>query len=140
VSQPVKIKRYANRRLYDTRASGYITLDDLSKLIDDGTDVVVVDAKSGDDLTRRVLLQVLLLDDQARKLDCLPVEFLHTLIRLRDHSMLRLFEQYIGMTLNSFTAAQQAMRRNLELLERMAPDPGELLASVMPWLRRGGGD
>jgi polyhydroxyalkanoate synthesis repressor PhaR len=131
----ILIKRYPNRRLYDTQASQYITLEDLSRLLADGREVQIVDSKDGEDLTRRVLVQVLLLDDQAHKLDCLPVDFLRTLIRLKDPSMMKLFEHYVGTTLTTFTIAQQAMQQNLELLQKMAPAPSELIGSIINRLR-----
>lgn len=131
----VLIKRYPNRRLYDTQSSQYITLEDLAGMVADGREVQIVDSKDGTDLTRRVLVQVLLLDEQAHKLDCLPVDFLRTLIRLRDPSMMKLFEHYVGTTLTTFTIAQQAMQQNLELLQKMAPAPGELLGSIINRLR-----
>ena len=131
----ILIKRYPNRRLYDTQASQYITLEDLSRLVADGREVQIVDSKDGEDLTRRVLVQVLLLDDQAHKLDCLPVDFLRTLIRLKDPSMMKLFEHYVGTTLTTFTIAQQAMQQNLELLQKMAPAPSELIGSIINRLR-----
>ncbi len=131
----ILIKRYPNRRLYDTQASQYITLEDLSGLLADGREVKIVDSKDGQDLTRRVLVQVLLLDEQAHKLDCLPVDFLRTLIRLKDPSMMKLFEHYVGTTLTTFTIAQQAMQQNLELLQKMAPAPSELIGSLLNRLR-----
>ncbi|MCK6570777.1 hypothetical protein L6V77_06625 [Myxococcota bacterium] len=133
----ILIKRYPNRRLYDTQASQYITLEDLAGLLAEGREVQVVDSKDGQDLTRRVLVQVLLLDEQAHKLDCLPVDFLRTLIRLKDPSMMKLFEHYVGTTLQTFTIAQQAMQQNLELLQKMAPAPTELLGNLINRLRPG---
>ncbi len=129
------IKRYPNRRLYDTEASQYITLEDLAGMVANGCEVKIVDSKDGQDLTRRVLVQVLLLDEQVEKLDCMPIDFLRTLIRLKDPSMMRLFEHYVGTTLQTFTIAQQAMQQNLELLQKMAPAPGELLGSLLNRLR-----
>jgi polyhydroxyalkanoate synthesis repressor PhaR len=133
----ILIKRYPNRRLYDTQASQYITLEDLAGLLAEGREVQVVDSKDGQDLTRRVLVQVLLLDEQAHKLDCLPVDFLRTLIRLKDPSMMKLFEHYVGTTLQTFTIAQQAMQQNLELLQKMAPAPTELIGNLINRLRPG---
>jgi polyhydroxyalkanoate synthesis repressor PhaR len=129
------IKRYPNRRLYDTDTSQYITLEDLGRMVHAGQEVRVVDSKNGEDLTRRVLVQVLLLDDQAHKLDCLPVEFLRTLIKLDERSMMKLFEHYVGTTLQTFTIAQQAMQQNLELLQKMTPAPGEVLGSLLARFR-----
>ena len=129
------IKRYPNRRLYDTETSHYITLEDLARLVHEGREVRIIDSKNGEDLTRRVLVQVLLLDDQAHKLDCLPVDFLRTLIKLEERSMMKLFEHYVGTTLQTFTIAQKAMQQNLELLQKMSPAPGDLLGSILSRFR-----
>ncbi len=133
----IVIKRYPNRRLYDTESSRYITLEDLAVLIGENREVKVVDSRTDEDLTRRVLVQVLLTDDQVQKLNCLPVDFLRTLIRLRDPSLMKLFEHYVGMTLQTFTIAQQAMQQNLELLQKMAPVPADLLTNLLNRLRPG---
>jgi len=129
------IKRYPNRRLYDTETSQYITLEDLARLVHDGREVRIIDSKNGEDLTRRVLVQVLLLDDQAHKLDCLPVDFLRTLIKLEERSMMKLFEHYVGTTLQTFTIAQKAMQQNLELLQKMSPASTDLLGSILARFR-----
>ena len=134
------IKRYPNRRLYDTGESRYITIDELGQYIVAGKQVKIVDSKSQADLTRRVLVQVLLTEGHVEKLDCLPVDFLRTLIRLRDRSLMNLFEHYVSLTLGSFSVAQQAMDKNLELMRNMAPNPRDLLGILNPFGRgRGGG-
>lgn len=127
--KPVLIKRYANRRLYDTGRSRYITLDDLAEDLAQGAAVRVVDAASGADLTQRTLLQVLLTDRHVDKLDFLPEEFLRTLIQLEDRSLMRLFSHYLKTTLGSFALAQQTMQQNLELLRTLAPQPNDLMAA-----------
>ena len=129
------IKRYPNRRLYDTTESHYIKLEDLGTAVTAGEEIRVVDTKSGHDITRRVLLQVLLLDEHAHKLDCLPKQFLRTLIQLRDESLMRLFEHYVRLTLSSFTVAEQAVEKNMRLFRRLAPDPSELLSMLNPFAR-----
>jgi polyhydroxyalkanoate synthesis repressor PhaR len=131
------IKRYPNRRLYDTQQSRYITLEDLAARIEEGHEVKVVESTTGDDVTRRVLLQVLLTDAYASRVDCIPVELLRTLIRLRDPSLMRLFEKYVNVTLSSFALAQRTLQQNLEMLQEMAPSPADLLRVLAPWA--GGG-
>jgi polyhydroxyalkanoate synthesis repressor PhaR len=137
---PRLIKRYANRRLYDTERSRYITLDELANDIAEGVDVQVIDAQTGADLTRRTLLQCLLTDAHVDKVDVIPTEFLRTLIQLRDFSMLKLFEHYVNMTLNSFSAAREAMRQNMELFEKMAPGASGFMSMFAPWTKRDGGE
>ena len=138
--QPVLIKRYANRRLYDTGRSAYITLDDLAGDLASGRRVKVVDAKTGDDLTRRTMVQVLLTDAHAFKLDFLPEDFLQTVIEIEDKSLMRLFGHYLGMSLSSFAVAQKAMKENLDLMRRMAPNPAELLGGLTRLLKPKGGE
>ena len=129
--EPILIKRYPNRRLYDTQKSKYITLDDLAAQFRESPHQIhVVDSKTGEDLTRRILLQVLLTDLHIHKLNCLPKDFLYTLLTLKDSSMLSLFEHYVKMTLSSFSVAQKAMQHNLDLFKKLAPAPTELLSQI----------
>jgi polyhydroxyalkanoate synthesis repressor PhaR len=130
------IKRYANRRLYDTERSRYITLDELADDIAQGVEVQVVDAQTGADLTRRTLVQCLLTDAHVEKVEVIPTEFLRTLIQLRDHSMLKLFEHYVSMTLNAFGAAREAMRQNLQMFEKMAPGASGFMSMFAPWTKK----
>lgn len=134
---PVLIKRYRNRRLYDTGRSAYITLDDLAKDLAEGREVKVIDASTNEDLTRRTMVQVLLTDTHVHKLDFLPDDFLRTLIRLEDQSLIRLFSHYIKMTLSSFSVAQSAMNQNLELLRNMAPGPTDFMSGLAGFFGRG---
>lgn len=131
------IKRYRNRRLYDTGRSAYITLDDLAGDLAEGRVVKVIDAATGEDLTRRTMVQVLLTEAHAHKLEFLPDDFLRTLIRLEDQSLIRLFSHYIKMTLSSFSVAQSAVNQNLELLRNMAPGPADFMGQVAGWLTGG---
>ena len=134
---PIIIKRYPNRRLYDTQKSSYITLDDLAtRFRESPCRIQVIDTKSGEDLTRRVLIQVLLTELHAHKLDCLPKDFLYTLLELKDSAMLSLFEHYVKMTLTSFSVAQKAMQHNLDLFKKLAPSPSEFLSQFTSLLNQ----
>ncbi|MBU0550139.1 hypothetical protein KKF91_20020 [Myxococcota bacterium] len=124
---PVLIKRYRNRRLYDTGRSRYITYEDLAQDLMEGRSIRIADAKTGEDLTKRTLMQVLLTEEHVHKLECIPEEFLRTLIQIEDKSLMRLFHHYLHMTLKSFAVAQQAMHQNLELFKSMAPGGGDLM-------------
>ena len=128
--EPILVKRYPNRRLYDTGRSAYITLDELASDLSAGRKVRVEDSKSGEDLTKRVLLQALLTDQQQHKLHCLPSDFLFTLLQLEDATMLTLFGHYVRTTLSSFSVAQSAMQQNLELFKRLTPNPVELVSQL----------
>ena len=128
--EPILIKRYPNRRLYDTGRSAYITLDDLAADLSEGRRVRVRENKTGEDITKRVLLQALLTDGQRHKLDCLPQDFLFTLLSLEDKTALSLFGHYVRATLSSYAMTSNAMQQNLELVKRWAPQPAELISAL----------
>src|SRR6476619_5045331 len=105
----VTIKKYANRRLYDTESSAYITLDRLAVMIREGRDFEVVDAKTGDDITHQVLTQIIV-DEEARGSTMLPVNFLRQLIGLYGNSMQGMVPQYLEAAMNAFQRNQSVMR------------------------------
>lgn len=104
-SEPVKIKKYTNRRLYNTETSAYVTLDDLAQMVKDEKDFVVVDAKSGKDLTHSVLTQIIL-DQEGKGQNLMPVNFLRQLIRFYGHGMEKLVPSYLEMSLDTLTREQ----------------------------------
>jgi polyhydroxyalkanoate synthesis repressor PhaR len=122
-SGPIVIKKYANRRLYDTSASRYVTLDHLRELVKDGKDFQVVDAKSGDDLTRGVLAQIIF-EEESKGETLLPVEFLRQLISFYGDSMQSMVPSYLNMSMDSFAKQQAEMR------EQMAEAMGSPAASM----------
>jgi len=99
------IKKYGNRRLYDTEASSYITLEDLARLIRSGRDVRVVDAKSNQDLTKNVLLQII--SEQEKDRDLLPVSFLKKIVQVGDSSIREALQRYLTVSLETFLNAQK---------------------------------
>lgn len=99
------IKKYGNRRLYDTEASRYITLDDLALIVKGGRDVKVVDAKSGKDLTKGVLLQII--TEREEDHDVLPVSFLKKMIQLSDQTVRDSLHRYLRVSLDAFLSAQK---------------------------------
>lgn len=105
----VTIKKYANRRLYDTESSAYITLDRLAAMIREGRDFEVVDAKSGEDITHQVLTQIIV-DEESRGSTMLPVNFLRQLIGLYGGSMESTVPQYLDAAMDAFSKNQEAMR------------------------------
>lgn len=107
--EPVIIKKYANRRLYNTAASSYVTLDHLSEMVREGTDFVVLDAKTGDDITRSVLTQIIF-EQESRGQNLLPVTFLRRLIRFYGDQMQGFLPPYLEMSMESFTKSQEQMR------------------------------
>jgi len=129
-SGKVTIKKYANRRLYDTESSTYITLDRLAAMVRENREFEVVDAKTGEDITRQVLTQIIV-DEEARGgATMLPVNFLKQLIGLYGNSMQGMVPQYLEAAMDEFQRNQSAIRnafggnvfadmakRNMELFE-----------------------
>lgn len=109
----VIIKKYANRRLYDTETSSYITLDLLSQMTREGRDFVVVDAKTGEDITHNVLTQIIMEEEQ-RGENMLPVSFLRQLISLYGNSMQSLVPQYLEASMDAFRKNQMQFQQAME--------------------------
>lgn len=109
----VTIKKYANRRLYDTERSCYITLDDLGAMVRDGREFCVVDAKSGEDITHNVLTQIIM-DTETRGETLLPVNFLRHLIGLYGDKMQSMVPQYLEASMTAFRKNQQDVRSAFE--------------------------
>lgn len=109
----VTIKKYANRRLYNTATSSYVTLDDLAKMVQDGIDFTVHDAKTGEDITRAVLTQIIV-EQEASGNNLLPTGFLRQLISFYGDNLQGLVPQYLDMTMQSFARNQEQMRSYLE--------------------------
>ena len=109
-SGKVTIKKYANRRLYDTESSTYITLDRLAQMVREGREFEVVDAKSGEDITRQVLTQIIV-DEEARGgATMLPINFLKQLIGLYGNSMQNFVPQYLEAAMDAFQRNQSAVK------------------------------
>jgi len=109
-SRPVIIKKYANRRLYNTDTSTYVTLEDLAEMVRSERDFVVYDAKSGEDLTHSVLTQIIV-EQESRGTNLLPIGFLRQLIRFYGDSMQKLVPSYLEFSLDSLTRQQEQYRR-----------------------------
>jgi polyhydroxyalkanoate synthesis repressor PhaR len=106
---PVVIKKYANRRLYNTQTSSYVTLDHLSQMVKAGTEFEVHDARSGEDITRSVLTQIIF-EEEAKGQNLLPIQFLRRLIRFYGDSLQAFVPGYLDMSMESFTKNQDAMK------------------------------
>jgi polyhydroxyalkanoate synthesis repressor PhaR len=149
--EPVIIKKYANRRLYNTGTSTYVTLEDLAAMVKAGEDFVVYDAKTGDDITRSVLTQIIFEQENKEGQNLLPITFLRQLIRFYGDSMQMLVPRYLEASIGSLTEHQQKfrdqmaqafgsgpfgpledqVRRNMEMFERT-------FAMFAPFAGRGG--
>jgi polyhydroxyalkanoate synthesis repressor PhaR len=112
-SAPVVIKKYANRRLYNTSTSMYVTLDHLSQMVKDKTEFVVYDAKSGEDITRSVLTQIIF-DEESKGQNLLPISFLRQLIGFYGDNLQGLVPQYLEMAMQSFAKNQEQMRKAMQ--------------------------
>ncbi|MEJ8569870.1 polyhydroxyalkanoate synthesis repressor PhaR [Microbaculum marinum] len=110
--KPTVIKKYANRRLYNTGTSTYVTLDDLAEMVKAEDDFVVIDAKSGDDITRSVLTQIIF-DQENRGPNLLPINFLRQLIRFYGDSMQNLVPSYLDFSMSSLTRDQEKFREQM---------------------------
>ena len=148
--EPVTIKKYANRRLYNTGTSTYVTLEDLASMVKIGEDFVVYDAKTGEDITRSVLTQIIFEQENKEGQNLLPITFLRQLIRFYGDSMQMLVPRYLEVSIESLTREQEKfrqqmaqafggvgfgaledhVRRNMELFERT-------FAMFAPFARRG---
>lgn len=105
----VTIKKYANRRLYNTQTSSYVTLDHLAQMVKDGTDFVVFDAKSGDDITRSVLTHIIV-EEEGKGQNLLPIDFLRHLISFYGDSLQAVVPNYLDATMHNFARNQEQMR------------------------------
>ncbi|MBC8790626.1 MAG: polyhydroxyalkanoate synthesis repressor PhaR [Tagaea sp. CACIAM 22H2] len=109
-SDPVKIKKYANRRLYNTATSSYVTLDHLCQMVKQGTDFVVHDAKTGEDITRSVLTQIIVEEEAKSGQNMLPVSFLRQLISFYGDNLQALVPRYLENSMSAFARNQEQMR------------------------------
>jgi polyhydroxyalkanoate synthesis repressor PhaR len=106
---PVIIKKYANRRLYNTQTSSYVTLDHLAQMVKEGTEFEVRDARTGEDITRPVLTQIIF-EEEGKGQHLLPIRFLRQLIRFYGDSMQAILPSYLEFSIDRFSGEQQAMR------------------------------
>jgi polyhydroxyalkanoate synthesis repressor PhaR len=111
--EPVTIKKYANRRLYNTGTSTYVTLEDLAAMVKMGEDFLVYDAKTGEDITRSVLAQIIFEQEGKQGQNLLPVTFLRQLIRFYGDSMQMLVPRFLEVSIDSLTREQGKLRQQM---------------------------
>lgn len=111
-SEPIVIKKYANRRLYNTDTSSYVTLEDLCTMVKDGAEFIVYDAKSGEDLTRQILTQIIFEQESqaAGGEHLLPINFLRSIIGFYDNSLKSFVPHYLESTMKTFSSNQEKMQ------------------------------
>jgi polyhydroxyalkanoate synthesis repressor PhaR len=110
---PTTIKKYANRRLYNTGTSTYVTLEDLAAMVKQGEDFLVYDAKTGDDITRSVLAQIIFEQENKAGQNLLPTTFLRQLIRFYGDSMQMVVPKYLEQSIDTLTREQEKFRKQL---------------------------
>jgi polyhydroxyalkanoate synthesis repressor PhaR len=114
----VVIKKYANRRLYNTRSSAYVTLENLSEMVKNGVDFVVYDAKSNEDITRSVLTQIIF-EEESHGQNLLPIQFLRQLIQFYGGSMQAFVPSFLELSLDGFTRQQERLRGQIGVASAM---------------------
>ncbi|MEE2690439.1 MAG: polyhydroxyalkanoate synthesis repressor PhaR [Pseudomonadota bacterium] len=110
--EPIVIKKYANRRLYNTATSSYVTLDYLSDMVKHGQDFVVYDAKTGDNITRSVLTQIIF-EEENKGQNLLPVQFLRQLIKFYGDNLQSFLPSYLEMSMDAFSRNQEKLRAQM---------------------------
>ncbi|MBU1378863.1 MAG: polyhydroxyalkanoate synthesis repressor PhaR [Alphaproteobacteria bacterium] len=121
--EKVVIKKYANRRLYNTASSSYVTLEHLSEMVKQGVDFVVYDAKTNEDITRTVLTQIIF-EEESQGQSLLPIQFLRQLIGFYGNSMQAFLPSYLELSLSSFTQQQERLRTQLSSLGQTVGQTG----------------
>ena len=132
--EKIVIKKYANRRLYNTAKSSYVTLDDLSKMVRAGQDFAVYDAKSGDDITRSVLTQIIF-EEEAKGQSMLPTNFLRQIIGLYGDTLQGVVPSYLEASMETFTQNQERMRQAFSG-NRPAGDFESMARGNMEWFEQ----
>ncbi len=122
-SQPLLVKRYASRRLYNTETSDYVTLEDIASFIRDGREVQIVDLKSGDDLTRQYLLQIIA-EHESRGESVLPVDVLTDLVRSYTSQSMSVVPQFLAQSFDMLKDGQSKIMENIGSTNPLAKMPG----------------
>ena len=122
-NKPLLIKRYASRRLYNTETSDYVTLEDIAAFIREGREVQIVDLKSGDDLTRQYLLQIIA-EHESRGESVLPVDVLTDLVRSYTSQSMSVVPQFLAMSFEMLRDGQSKMMENMGVVNPMTKMPG----------------
>jgi len=128
---PVIIKRYGNRRLYNTETSGYVNYQDLIQIIRSGQDIKVIDSKTGDDVTKSILIQVILEEEKSRN-SILPAEFLLQLIRSQEQSMHDFFQNYLSASFDAYMKTKQEFDRRFKGWLEMSSSAPQMWEKFIP--------
>src|ERR1700743_2060962 len=134
--QPITIKKYANRRLYNTGTSTYVTLEDLARMVKQGEDFVVYDAKTGEDITRPVLGQIIFEQEGKGGQSLLPIAFLRQLIRFYGDSMQMLVPSYPEFTIDKLASEQDKFRAHATRVFGTSPLAGQMFGPLEEQTRK----
>ena len=130
-SDALIIKRHGNRRLYNTETKSYVNYADLAKIVRDGSDVKVVDSASGEDVTKAVLIQVILEEEKKNK-TVLPTEFLFQLLRSREESMQDFFKNHLAASFNAYLKTKEEFDNRFRTMLEMATSAPQLWEKLIP--------
>ncbi len=130
-SDKLIIKRYGNRRLYNTETRAYVNYEDLAKLVRDGQDIKVVDSTSKEDVTKAVLIQVILEEEKNNK-TVLPTEFLFQLLRSREESMQDFFKNHLSASFNAYLKTKEEFDNRFRTMLEMATQAPQMWEKLIP--------
>ena len=130
MAEKILLKKYANRRLYDTEQSKYVTLNEVAERIRSGQQVEVIDAKTKEDVTAFILTQIILEEAKGKKA-LLPVPLLHTIIQYGDNVLVEFFEKYLQQTINSYLTYKSSVDAQFKKWLSMGMDISEVAQKSM---------
>jgi len=125
IHDQITIKKYSNRRLYDSTNKRYVTLENIASLIREGSEIKVIDSQSGEDISKVILIQVIL-ESEKNKEDILPVSFLHMLIKYGNKVAKDFFENYFLMMFQPYNYLKDNYRENIRMWRQMGLYPSDL--------------
>ena len=131
MAEPLVLKKYSNRRLYDTRNSRYVTLEDVAAMVRDGEQVRIHDATSGEDVTAFILTQIVL-EAARRRNSLLPESVLHLIIRYGDNDLGEYFEKYFQKTIQNYLATKAAFDQQFAQWLDMGRDMSRRMPEMLP--------
>ncbi len=130
-SDQIIIKRHGNRRLYNTKSKTYITTEDLAKLVRDGNDIKVIDSTTKEDVTKAVLIQVILEEEKANK-TILPTEFLFQILRTREESVQDFFKNHLSASFNAYLKTKEEFDNRFRSMLEMATQAPQMWEKLIP--------
>lgn len=128
---PLIVKRYGNRRLYNTETSSYVNYQDLIEMIREGRDMQVIDSRTKEDVTKSILIQIIL-EEEKNKKSMLPVEFLFQLIRSREETAQDFFRNYLSSSFEAYLKTKQEFDRRFKGWLEMSATAPQMLEKLFP--------